>query len=144
MQRVRLDHEHRLVLRTWRGSVDAAQVAQSIREVTLAARPDIVYRDVNHFNGSIASITAADMKDLREEIARLRVDERLRRSHLALVAEVPHDEPLLKLWVHLRDYEAAGIAARTMTSLEAAAEWLEIDPDWLRETIAEMEKPDRL
>jgi hypothetical protein len=31
-----------------------------------------------------------------------------------------------------------------MTSLEAAAEWLEIDPDWLRETIAEMEKPDRL
>lgn len=138
MQVTRIDHESRLILRLWRGRISPSDILASIRQATEGARPDILYRDLCVFDASIAEIDSRTLQSFRAEVAKLRVDEKLHRSHIAFYSAAPHDEPLLRLWVQMRDYESAGIEARTFHDLTETAKWLEIDTTLLRRRLVEM------
>lgn len=138
MQATRINHDNALILRLWRGAITADQLVESIRHTTKAARPDIVYREICLFDASIAMIDAKTLQWVRREIDALRVDAHLTRSHIAFVSPAPHDEPMLRLWVQMRDYEAIGVATRTCQSIDAAADWLDVPGDLVRDHLTEM------
>ncbi|MBP5855431.1 hypothetical protein KAJ83_00290 [Marivibrio halodurans] len=138
MQVTRIDHESRLILRLWRGRISPLDILASIRQAAEGARSDILYRDLCIFDASIAEIDPRTLQNFRAEVAGLRVDEKLHRSRVAFYSAAPHDEPLLRLWVQMRDYEGAGIEARTFHDLNETAKWLEIDTALLRRRLVEM------
>jgi len=131
MHRTEIDEARGLILRYWRERLTAAEAVESIRQTAAAADPRRTYKEIVFFDASIADADPPTMRAILDQIEEIGVDERLIRSHICFVSSEPHNAPLLKFWLELRDYEALGAEAATFLDLAAAARWLDLDPQWL-------------
>lgn len=138
MHRTEIDEQRGLILRYWRERLSAAEAVESIRQTADAADPDRTYRELVYFDASIADADPPTLRAILAEIAEIGVDQRLKRSHICFVSNEPHNAPLLKFWLEVRDYSAVGTEAATFLDLAEAARWLDLDPVWLGERLGAM------
>jgi hypothetical protein len=138
MHRTEIDEANRLVLRYWRGRLSAQEALDSIRQTAAAAHPGRTYRELVYFDASIADADPPTLRAILDTIAEIGVDDRLKRSRICFVSNEPHNAPLLKFWLELRDYAAVGTEAATFLDLAEAAHWLDLDPTWLGERLGAM------
>ncbi|MEQ8604166.1 MAG: hypothetical protein RIB45_12690 [Marivibrio sp.] len=131
MHRTEIDNERGLILRYWRQRLTASEAVDSIRQTAYAADPQRIYKEIVFFDASFAEVDPPTIRVILDQIDEIGVDRRLVRSHICFVSNEPHNAPLLKFWLELRDYGAVGTAAAAFLDLDEAARWLDIDPHWL-------------